>query len=129
MIDVRDVTSDARGFAMALASAAEALNVLVNPIVSEMIFGTHPGSGTGEEVQSSLIALRSQSPLSCNCSDNCALKSKMLDSSLLISAPTNPTTFTLIALSSSSSMLDSVVAFDMDGDVVALLAMLYLKNG
>ena len=60
--DVKDNISSARGFEMALASASEALSVLVNPIASVIVFGTQVGRGTGDELQSNLIELRSQSP-------------------------------------------------------------------
>ena len=96
--DVRDNISAALGLEMALANASEAVRVLVNPIASINLLGTQPGSGTGDEVQSSLIALRSQSPWSCSCSDNCALKSNILESSLLgCCSPVSPCRLTLIA--------------------------------
>ena len=56
--EVKEVISAARGLEMALGNASEAVSVLANPIASVTVLGTHPGSGTGDEVQSSLMAIR-----------------------------------------------------------------------
>ena len=73
----KEVISAARGLEMALASASEADSVLVNPIASVTVLGTHVGRGTGEDIQSNLIELRSQSPCWQKWSCSCSRKSKM----------------------------------------------------
>ena len=60
--DVKDIISAALGLEMALANASEAVRVLVTPMASVTVFGTQVGRGTGDELQSNLIELRSQSP-------------------------------------------------------------------
>ena len=60
--DVKDDISAALGLEMAFANASEAVRVLVKPNAFVTVFGTQVGRGTGDELQSNLIKLRSQSP-------------------------------------------------------------------